>query len=303
MYLRVLWTSLCALLVLAAPGPAGAAPAFATVTILDGEATMLRGAVRLVLTEGVHLRPDDIAETADKTRLVRIEFADGLTLDLGPGSRALLAPKFNERGRNARFYLQQGWAKVTVPKTAPPPPSSFASPDFDVTALTRQLVVSIQPGESLLFAESGEVTLVERKAGKAQAPLTLKSDQFLARAGEDKPVVTPRPTPAFIQRLPRPFLDTLPSRAAVFKDKQIDPRPLADVAWNDAQPWVDAEAALRPAFLARWKALAANPDFRKGLLSNERAHPEWDRVLHPEKYLPKPKSGAAPADARAYPTR
>jgi len=299
MCLRALCTLLLPVL-LALPGLAlGAAP-LATVTILDGDATVLRGATRLILAEGVRVEAEDIAETGDKTRLLRIEFDDGLIFDLGPGSRALLAPRFSgDRTRSARFYLMQGWAKVTVPKTTPAPPASFASPGFDLTALTRQIVVSIQPGEALLFAEAGEATLVERKAGKPLAPMVLKSDQFLSRTGDDKPVVTTRPTQAFIQRLPRPFLDTLPSRAAVFKAREVEPKKLADIVWADAQPWVDAEASLRPLFLARWKPLAANPEFRKGLLTNERAHPEWDRVLHPEKYLPKPAASVP----RGYPSR
>jgi len=302
MCLRALWTTLFSFL-LAVPGFAFGAGELATVTILDGDATLMRASTRLVLAEGVRLQADDIAETADKARMLRIEFNDGLILDLGPGSRALVAPKFSgDKARSARFYLMQGWAKVTVPKTTPPPPANFASPAFDVTALTRQIVVSLQPGEALLFAEAGEATLVERKAGKPLPPLVLKSDQFLARMNDDKPAVTPRPTQAFIQRLPRPFLDTLPSRAAVFKAREVEPKKLADITLPDAQPWVDAEAALRPAFLARWKPLAANPEFRKGLLSNERAHPEWDRVLHPEKYLPKP-SPSASGVPRGYPAR
>ncbi|HKW82216.1 MAG TPA: hypothetical protein VJN68_00570, partial [Burkholderiaceae bacterium] len=55
----------------------------------------------------------------------------------------------------------------------------------------------------------------------------------------------------------------------------------------------DAEAALRPAFLARWRPLASQAEFRKGLVAGLRNHPEWDRTLFPEKYLPKPASGAS----------
>ena len=52
----------------------------------------------------------------------------------------------------------------------------------------------------------------------------------------------------------------------------------------------------------RWKAQARNPEFRKGLVVQIAAHPEWDRTLFPEKYLPKPASSAA-RNAQAATTR
>ena len=73
---------------------------------------------------------------------------------------------------------------------------------------------------------------------------------------------------------------------------------LAPITYTDVQAWVDAEAGLRPLFVTRWKALAQNPEFRKGLVAGLRAHPEWERLLLPEKYLPKPAASAAPPSYR-----
>ena len=60
--------------------------------------------------------------------------------------------------------------------------------------------------------------------------------------------------------------------------------------------WLSAEPALRSHFAMRWRALARQPDFRAGLVANMRSHPEWDRIVFPEKYLPKRPSRAPAAN-------
>ncbi|HET7793970.1 MAG TPA: hypothetical protein VFL64_11360 [Rhizobacter sp.] len=295
---NVVWTSALWLLGLALPALGWAAAPLATVTIADGEAVMIREATRLQLAEGVRLAPGDLIEATTKTRFLRIEFADGLILDLGPESRAVLAPKFSgDRARlAARFGLLKGVLKLTVPtapSALPPTVASFATPAFDVTGVARSAVFIVQAGESFAFAESGNLSLQERVGGKpAAATTTVRNGEFFARVGEAKSAITPRPTPAFIQRLPRPFLDTLPSRAALFKAREVEPKVLGPLVFADAEDWIDAEG-LRPYFLARWKALARDPAFREGVAANLRAHPEWDRILYPEKYQPKPPSATA----------
>lgn len=298
------WVAVWGALLLA-PGLACAAPELALVTILDGEAIVIRDTAKLALAEGVRLAKDDIVETGPKARLLRLEYSDGAIVDLGPDSRVLLAPRFaGERARlPAKLHLLQGWAKVSVPKGQAASLGAFTTPLFDVASVARSAVFSVAGGEGFVFAESGDVVLHERTGGKtAGTTTTVKGNEFLACSSDAKAVVTPRPTPSFIQRVPRPFLDTLPSRAAVAKSRDAQPRRLADITYADAQPWIDADG-LRPAFAARWKALAQNPEFRKGLVANLRAHPEWDRTLYPEKYLPRPASGALARPPSPYPTR
>ncbi len=273
-----------------------AATPLATATIVDGEVLLIRGATKLQLAEGVRLGADDIVETTAKGRLVRIEFNDGLILDLGPETRTLLAPKLGgDRARlAARLHLLRGVAKLSVPKAPANTATTLSSPHFDVSSVLRSAVFMVQGTEAFAFAESGEVVLRERSGGKPAGNFALKSGEFFARVGEAKAAVTPRPTPTFIQRLPRAFLDTLPARAALFKGREVEPKALGEISFSEVEAWIDADG-LRPAFVARWKALAQNAAFRDGLATNMRAHPEWDRVVYPEKYLPKPAASAAPA--------
>lgn len=289
------------MLLCALPFGSRAEPAIGIVTIIEGEIFATRDSARFALAEGMRVAADDIVETAPQAKLARIEFSDGLILDIGPGTRVLMTPRFpGERGgkRTAKLYVLQGWAKITVPKSLAA--ASFASESFDLTGIARDVVLNVEPSASAVFAESGELTIIERSKGKAGAAVKLKSGEFLTRAGEAKSALTQRPAADFIQRVPRAFLDTLPARAALFAAREVPPKRLAPITYAEVQAWVDAEAALRPLFVARWKALAQTPDFRKGLVAGLRAHPEWDRTLFPEKYLPKPAASSASAGSTAY---
>ena len=300
--MKPLWKTALWMSLLGLPQLLWAAAPVATATIVDGEVLVIREAKRLQLAEGVRLGKDDIVEATAKSRFVRIEFSDGVILDLGPESRVLLSPKLagDRASLSARLYLLSGVAKITVPHPQDATPAVLTSPALDVLGMARSAVFIVQNNDAYGFAESGEVVLQERRGGKVNSNITLKSGEFFARADDAKPTVTARPSPAFIQRLPRAFLDTLPSRAALFKAREVEPKPLGSIAYADVDAWVDADG-LRPLFLTRWKALAQDPEFRKGLLANLRAHPEWDRTLNPEKYRPKQASAGDTSPRPAKP--
>lgn len=269
-------------------------------TIVEGESSFMRDASRVALAEGVRLANDDLIDTTAQTKLLRIEFDDGLMLLVAPESRLWIAPKFSAdktAPRAARLYLLHGTVKLTSKgdATAAAP---IASPVFDLKSAGRDTVVSVIGGGGAVFAESGDVQIVERTKAKngattAGAALTVKTGEYYARPAADKGKTAPRPDAEFIKRLPRAFLDPVPSRAALFAAREVPGKPLGAIDYAGAQPWIDAEAALRPAFLARWRPLASQSEFRKGLIAGLRGHPEWDRTLFPEKYLPKPASGAS----------
>jgi len=278
--------SRCILPCLSATLPAWAAGSgLALATILDGEAQLLRGESRLQLAEGVALQTDDIVELPEKSgRLLRIEFSDGLRLDLGPGARALLAPRLpGERGR-ARAYLLRGWAKVTMaPKGQP---ALLLTPGFDAAGIDGNAVLAALPdGAGQAFAEAGRIEL--RMAGppnaKSAASIALKTNEWMSLPpGGGRPVVNPHPGPAFVQQVPRPFLDPLPSRAALFTGKEREPKSVGMISYADAQEWIDnPDPALRRLALARWRSLLRSSEFRAGALMGLKAHPEWQPVLFP----------------------
>jgi hypothetical protein len=99
--------------------------------------------------------------------------------------------------------------------------------------------------------------------------------------------------------MPRCFADTLPLRAQRFKDMQLAPAAGNDIGYDDVSGWIDAERALRPVFVQRWAGKARDPRFRAALLANLRSHPEWGRVLFPEKVAVKPRPATTLAAAKA----
>ena len=262
--------SLPAATVQAAPPTAAPAVGGGLVTIVDGEVFLLRDNGRFALAEGVVLKADDILEVPEKAALARIELPDGTSLALGPGSRALLAPRIPGERAGARLYLLAGWLKIVAPagKTV-----SVLSPVVDVLTTGGTVVVSVMADATRVVPESGEAVVRRR----ATPPQPVKAGEMYSRARgtASKPSIEKRPPADFIASLPRAFLDALPSRAARFQDRTVEPRRLGDIAYADAQPWIDGEPALRRAYLPRWRPLAADPEFRRGIAAGMSAHPEW----------------------------
>lgn len=294
--------SMSALLLGISWGMTSGALAAPVATIVEGDSVVVRGASRLAVAEGMRFMSDDLVETTAQSRLLRIEFDDGLMVLVAPGTRLWLNPKIRpdraEVGvggaRAALFYLLTGTVKLTARQGATEIAAPVATPLVDIQGAGHDMLISISGNKVAVFAESGDVRLTERNRGKNGATLVgiglqLRSGEYYTRAGTDKSATASRPDPDLIRRLPRAFLDSLPPRASVFAGRNVVPKPLGEFGYADAQPWVDAEAALRPAFVARWRPLAVQPVFRQSLAADMRAHPEWDRILHPEKYLPKPK--------------
>lgn len=268
-----------------------------TLTILDGEAQMIRDAAAWRMPEGTRLAAGDIVQTAPTARLVRLELAAGPAIDLGPSTRVQFAPQLrgDPARRTATLYLLEGWLKLTQADAARDDGVLIASQALDVTGVARDVVVAVRGDAVWAFAESGAVTLAPREGGKPLAPLMLKAGEFLERTegGKARPEVFARPTGAFLQQVPRAFRDTLPRRAALFKADAPAPKRLAPIAYADVQPWLTAEPDLRRGFVTRWRGAARDAGFRRALDEHLAAHPEWDRVLHPEKYRPRPAAKTA----------
>jgi hypothetical protein len=265
---------------------AAAAPRAPLVTMLDGDATLLRDGARFALAEGVRLQAGDLLATGAQTRLLRVEYPNGLGIAFGPDSRAMLTPDLGDDMRGG-VYLLSGWAKLAAPAAVSGAVRSRVA-DTDTTA--GSLILDLQPDAAQIFAESGPSRVQPRAPGTpAQA---LKSGEMLTLAsGGTKPVLAKGAPPAFVQAMPRAFMDTLPSRLAHFS-ADVAPHRLGDMSYADAQPWIDAEPPLRRVFAQRWRRLAADPQFRSGLVTGLKAHPEWTPILYPPP-PPRPPSTAA----------
>jgi hypothetical protein len=258
----------------------------------------MRETGRFALTEGVDVQAGDIVETAPRVGIVRLELADGSTLDLGPDTRLLLAPRLRDarRTRASGAYLLGGWLKLAHGTNAAP--FGIASPLGDVTSVAGSAVTHVDDASFVLFQESGQSTIAEAAAPKGGAPRALKAGETYALR-DGKASVQPRPDAAFVSTLPPAFRDTLPARAGRFANAHRTAKPLPAPTYADLEPWLMGEPALRASLLPRWRRLAAAPEFRSALVAHRKGLPEWEPILFPPPPKPGPMAndGAAPADA------
>ena len=299
--LRIVLSKALAYALLVCPLTAAAADRVATVTLLEGPATLVRGVTRYVLVEGVRLQPGDVIEVGEKG-IAQVEFSDGGTLAMSPGTRMLSVSAPRGKSAAGDYYVTQGALKISgVKKDAN---FRFVTPIFTMQPAEGSAVLLLGKGEASVFAEGGETRIIEPATkGAAPPPLRLKSGEFYSRKADQKGTVASRPTPAFIGALPKVFLDPLPSRAARYKDREVPPKRMEDVSYADVEQWLKAPPDIRRPLLTRFRPRASDPTFRAALVANLKFHPEWDPVLFPEKYKPKepPAPGAAPAKPAGKP--
>jgi len=267
-------------------GPTSAADPIGVVTILEGDAVVIRGLSKLKLAEGVRVMGDDLVETGKDT-FTRVEFSDGAMSDLGPATRAQLNRPSLRRSDRPAFYLLTGWVKISAGKLANGPKASLGSPQFDAIGLAGETVVWVESGAGAVFAEDGAVRVTDRRSGAA-VPVSLKSGDFVALRGSEAARIESRPTHDFVSALPRPFEDPLPSRADRFRDRSVTPKPAGAFSYAEVEPWLDAESVIRRRFVREWAAKADDSHFRERLDAGLARHPEWERVLYPERFEPKP---------------
>lgn len=278
----------CTLALCAALPATGLAASIGILTIADGEVVVLRDTQRFTAAEGLRLRNDDVLRTGADTRLARIEMTDGTALDLGPDTELMLQPgaggALAERASTA--YLARGWLKVSAARE--PGSIGIASTALDLQRLAGSAVLHLRPGASMLFVEAGAAQAAEVRDGRVGKPLALKDGDTLLRRGDEASTIARRLPPDLIDTLPRAFADSLPRRAARFQARPVEPAGAVPVGYAEASRWINGEPALRALAVARFKPRTADAAFRAALVAELKAHPEWDRVLFPEKYRPRP---------------
>lgn len=291
-----------AFMLCAASSAAFAADVLGIVTILEGNSALYRGPGRAVVAEGVRLAGGDIVDTAAGT-FMQIELADGTVMQLGPATRVFFAPYFaRQRGDRGGLYVLAGWVKLSTPKpnVASTAIAEIRTPVFDVAALSGTLVMNVA-ADGTAFVENGDSRLAERQAKGPATTVALKAGEFYARKPNARGGVAARPTQEFVGAMPRGFRDTLPLRSDRFRERDTPIKPASDFSYADVEAWLKSDPLVRRQLMQRWRAKAVEPAFRAGLVANLRAHPEWDPILYPDKYLPKEPPGDAAKTASPPP--
>ena len=276
-----------ALALLLWPYPA-AVQGIGTVTLLEGSLRVLRGTSVLQAAEGMRLRQGDIVESSDKG-FAQLEFAGGGVVALGPASRLYVfrqsashpsAKAGSEIG--TELILLGGWLKGESSANAGS--YRYESPLLAATTSNGTVVVHAYDNGCDLFVESGSAAVGEVSAdGSSRQSSPAKAGQFFSRhAG--RLTSASRPDSTFLEAMPRPFRDTLPSRLAQFAGKSVEPKTDHPVTYAEVQPWLKMPPAWRRGFVDRFEPRLKDPEFRKQLEAHVAEYPEWDTVLHPEKH-------------------
>lgn len=298
------WLVMAAVAAAAAAPLTAAAQAVGMFTIIDGgDVTVIREAQKFRAAEGLRLRAEDIVRVGDKARLVRVELSDGTAFDFGPGTQLLVQPKAfgAQSARPAQVYLTEGWVKASAAKDGTPVKAGIASQRFDLNGIAGSAVIHAQRDGTRVFVESGRAELIDRRDGKAGKAHALKDGDVYMQKGAEGALVKAQVPGDLAQAMPRGFLDTLPLRAGRFAAVLIEPAAVSDATYADVADWINGEAVLRPTFLQRWGRKVNDPAWRPGLVADVRQHMEWDRLLFPEKYRPKPVQPAVAAKRNTLP--
>lgn len=263
-----------------------------TVTLAEGALRVIRGTTVLQGAEGMRLRQGDIIESSDPG-FAQLEFPGGTIVALGSSSRLFLFSQRPDRALDkaggpttAALVLLSGWLKGEAGPNAGA--YRYATPLLAATCKEGAVVIhGAQTTE--IFVESGSAAIVAVNPGGDLGRSTgAKGGQFFTRRAGKGVNMSPRPDPGFVDSMPRPFRDTLPSRLPRFAGRRpTEPQRGHEVTYLEIQPWLTMAHAWRKGFVERFQPRLNDPEFRKALEAHLNEHPEWDRILHPEKYQPK----------------
>lgn len=258
---------------------ASAATEIGAVTLVDGSVRLLRGATWYKVVAGARVEEADIVEASDRAQ-AQIEFAAGPIAGLVGTGKAYLAPAAT-RTAPAILNVPNGWLKIA----AKPPGLRLRTAAVDVVVVDGILVLHANGPAVEFFMESGSGKLIELTPNGADGPARdVKVGEYWSKAAAGAFNTAPRAPKAFVDAMPKHFVDPLPTLAARLKSKPV---LVVDheITYAEAEPWLAGRD--RAAFEKRFASRLRDPAFRKAALPNLARYPAWDRLLNPEKYAPK----------------
>lgn len=267
-----------------------AAQEVGTLTLMEGSLRLIRGVMVMQAVEGIRLRTGDLLESSDHG-FDQLELAGGTVVALGPSSRLFVLRDVAGRASGsaeppaAELILLSGWLKGETPGKSGA--YRYASPLLGAATQDGTVVIHAGADAAEIFVEAGSAWIAEvNEAGNWRRIAAVKSGQFFSRHAGSSVSTLAEPASPFIDSVPRPFKDTLPSRLSRFEGKAPQPKAEHEVTYAEIQVWLTAAPAWRTSFVQRFKPRLNDPAFRSALEAHLNEYPEWGPVLHPEKYPP-----------------
>ena len=266
--------------------PVRAVDAAGVYSLVDGDVRALRGATWFRLVAGARALEGDVIDVGEHAQ-IQLELTEGGTLNAqGPALMyAMSIPNPEAKSAVGELMVQHGWVKAAGKG---PRPLRIRMPTMTVTLGDGVVVANCDARHAEVFIESGTANATSSR-GK-ETPQNVTAGGFVSRNDERTPIVTNRPPAAFVAALPRQFRDPLPTLANRFPVPPETLVKVGDISLTEAEPWL--VGTNRRTFVRRFTPRLSDPTFRAGVATRPAAFPEWDRVLHPEKYRPKETSAA-----------
>lgn len=258
-------------------------------TFVDGQVQLVRGTQVLAAAPGLAVDESDLIETKAGGYAL-IEFEDGLRLGIGTDTRLMLRT-LHPRAKAAVHELAVlgGWVKVQSALAQGVKDYRVLAPGLNLQWREASFIVRIEDGLAAFYVESGALrTSVLDRRGRPSVPSEVRAGRFGAQGANGALASRERPSEAFVAAMPRPFRDPLPPLLSRFGARVVEPRIVDAVSYAEVAPWLQGPKPWRSGFIARFRPRLTDSGFRQDMVSNMKAHPEWDRVLFPEKYRPRP---------------
>jgi hypothetical protein len=260
-----------------------------TLTLKEGDMRLIRGTTMMQGVEGMRLSRGDILEIGNPG-FAQLEFVNGNIVGLGPGSRLFLLshPTGASTAINAaELVLLSGWLKGEG--SAKSAFYRFDTPSLAAITKDGTVVLHASAESSEIFVESGTATIAQLTAGgNTSQSSTGKSGQYFVRLKGKNMVTADRPSDNFVNSLPIPFRDTLPSRLSRFTAKPAEPKRQHEVSYSDIRAWLVMAPRWRKDLVSRFQPRLEDDAFRQEIEAHLDDHPEWDEALNPEKDSSKP---------------
>lgn len=259
------------------------------VTLTEGPPLkLIRGTSVFMIGEGTRLSPGDIVECAD-LGLAQLELEGGTIVALHGDSRLFLyslASGRRSRSNAPELVLLRGWLKAET--KAGEGAYRFHTPLLTASTRDGTLLIHATSESVDVFLEAGSVSIEENGSGRRPShTVDGKPGQYFSLTAGKEIISLPRPPTPFVAAVPISFQDTLPPRRLALRAKPTEPKPDHDVSYAEIAGWLKIDRRWRRGFIRQFTPRLRDASFRHALAAGLKDHPEWDRILNPEKYRRK----------------
>jgi hypothetical protein len=246
-------------------------------TIVEGNARVLRGVTWSKLLPGARMQDGDVLDLPDDA-VTQVEMTRGGTVNLsGPASAFAGSQSGDGKSTPAsEWVVVNGWVKAAGQAAG----LRLRLPQASIDLFDAIVVVRAESDSMQMFVETGTAKVAA--GGVRSPPRDAHAGEWWSKTGDKPFTVDTRAQPAVVATMPRPFIDPLPHLRARYAGPAPALKAGTLITYAEAEPWLSGP--YRAQFMRRLQSRLSDPSFRAGAEARAGAYPDWDRLLHPERY-------------------